>query len=239
MSDNSVIKLKQLLFDKESREIGDLAARLEQIAERAGTDAQFRRSVAATLEGALRDAEAANHRQVSDALAPLVVRTVRTEVDASSEALPAKLYPHIGTMVRDYVRSALRDLMDDINRRLENGLTRNRAMLRLRSWTTGRSMAELALADTSRFEVDELHLIRRGSGQMLAHWTRHGTGESTPQGRGALFSGMLAAMTAFIEEVYEAEKAGLRTIDFGAHTIYLRGSPQHLLAAKSRGEPRR
>ena len=137
MSQDSVIRLKELLFDKESRELNVLTQRLEEVATRAGTDASFRSSVAATLEGALRDAEAANHRQVSDALAPLVVRTVRTEVEANSDALPGKLYPHIGVMVRDYVRSAIRDLMEDINQRLEDGLTKNRLSLRLRSWTTG------------------------------------------------------------------------------------------------------
>ena len=100
-------------------------------------------------------------------------------------------------------------------------------------------MAELALAGTGRFEVDELHLIRRGSGELLAHWTRPTPGsaaEPPANNRDALFSGLLTAMTAFIEEVYEADKAGLRTIDFGAHTIYLRGSPLHLLAARCRGE---
>jgi outer membrane protein OmpA-like peptidoglycan-associated protein len=238
MSQDGVIRLKELLFDKESREIDALAQRLAAVAERAGSDASFRSSVAATLEGALRDAEAANHHQVSDALAPLVVRTVRTEVEASSDALPGKLYPHIGVMVRDYVRSAIRDLMEDINRRLEDGLTKNRLSLRIRSWTTGRPMAELALADTGRFEVEELHLIRRGSGELLAHWSRsnpeHPEGRQ-PDGNDALLSGLLTAMTAFIEEVYEAEKAGLRTIDFGGHTVYLRGSPLHLLAAKCRG----
>ncbi|MFN3746649.1 MAG: OmpA family protein [Hyphomicrobiaceae bacterium] len=239
MPQDGVIRLKELLFDKESRELDALTRRLEEVAERAGSDARFRSSVAATLEGALRDAEAANHRPVSDALAPLVVRTVRTEVEAHSETLPGKLYPHIGVMVRDYVRSAIRDLMEDINRRLEDGLTKNRLSLRLRSWATGRPMAELALADTGRFVVDELHLIRRGSGELLAHWRRSAAQDgagSQADGREALFSGMLTAMTAFIEEVYEAEKAGLRTIDFGAHTIYLRGSPVHLLAAKCRGQ---
>ncbi len=238
MSQNSVIKLKELLFEKESQELSVLAARLEEVAARAGTDADFRRTVAATLDGALRDAEATNHRPVADALAPLVVRTVRTEVEASSETLPAKLYPHIGVMVRDYVRSAIRDLMEDINRRLEQGLTQNRVMLRLRSWTTGRSMAELALADTDRFEVEELHLIRRGSGELLGHWTRPTAAGVAPEpnDRDALVGGLLTAMTAFIEEVYEADKAGLRTIDFGAHTIYLRGSPLHLLAARCHGE---
>ena len=237
MSQNSVVKLKELLFDKESHEITQLATRLEEVSVRAGSDAGFRRAVAATLEGALRDAEAAQHRQVADALAPLVVRTVRTEVETNTETLPGRLYPHIGIMVRDYVRSAIRDLMEDINRRLEDSLTKNRLSLRLRSWVTGRSMAELALAGTGRFQVDELHLIRRGSGELLAHWSRSDAGTAAQaNGRDALFSGLLTAMTAFIEEVYEADKAGLRTIDFGAHTIYLRGSPLHLLAAKCHGE---
>lgn len=239
MSQDGVIRLKELLFDKESRELDALAQRLTTVAERAGSDASFRSTVAATLEGALRDAEAANHHQVSDALAPLIVRTVRTEVEASSDTLPGKLYPHIGVMVRDYVRSAIRDLMEDINRRLEDSLTKNRLSLRLRSWTTGRSMAELALADSGHFEVEELHLIRRGSGELLAHWSRSNSENpagAQPNGKDALLSGLLTAMTAFIEEVYEADKAGLRTIDFGGHTVYLRGSPLHLLAAKCRGE---
>jgi len=239
MSQDGVIRLKELLFDKESRELDALAQRLTEVAERAGSDSHFRKSVAATLEGALRDAEAASHHQVSDALAPLVVRTVRTEVEASSDALPGKLYPHIGVMVRDYVRSAIRDLMEDINRRLEDGLTKNRLSLRIRSLTTGRPMAELALADTGHFEVEELHLIRRGSGELLAHWRRSNPERPEgrqPDGKDALLGGLLTAMTAFIEEVYEAEKAGLRTIDFGGHTVYLRGSPLHLLAAKCRGQ---
>lgn len=239
LSQDGVVKLKELLFDKESRELGQLTTRLEEIAARAGSDARFRQSVAATLEGALRDAEAVQHREVADALAPLVVRTVRTEVETNSETLPGKLYPHIGVMVRDYVRSAVRDLMEDLNRRLEDGLTKNRLMLRLRSWTTGRSMAELALAGTGRFQVDELHLVRRGSGELLAHWSRSASDAGVAPhagGRDALFSGLLTAMTAFIEEVYEADKAGLRTLDFGGHTIYLRGSPLHLLAAKCHGD---
>lgn len=239
MSQQGVVKLKELLFDRERREIDILAQQLEEVARRAGSEAQIRRSVATVLEGAIRDAEATGHRELADALAPLVVRTIRSEIETASEALPAKLYPHIGRMVRDYVTSAIRDLMEDINRRLEGGIHNNRLMLWVRSWTSGRSMAELALADSGRLDVDEIHLIERGSGLLVAHWVR-GNGPaaevSGSSNRGALFSGMLTAMTAFIEEVYEPEKASLRTIDFGEHTLFLRGSPTHLLVAKCRGE---
>lgn len=235
MSQQTVVRLKELLFDKERSEIELLARRLEQVAERAGSDAQFRASVAQVLDGALRDAEESRHREVSDALAPLVVRTVRTEVATQQEQLPAQLYPHIGKMVRDYVTSAIRDLMADINRRLEGGLYNNRFMLKLRSLTSGRSMAELALAEHEALAVEELHLIQRGSGDLLGHWSKDGIASPDGGNRGTLFSGMLTAMTAFIEEVYEADKASLRSIDFGEHTLFLRGSPNHLMAAKCQG----
>jgi outer membrane protein OmpA-like peptidoglycan-associated protein len=146
------------------------------------------------------------------------------------------MYPRMGEMVRRYVSSAIRDMMQEINRRLEAGLTHNRFFLWIRSVTSGRSMAELALAETQQLEVEEIYLVRRGSGVLVHHWQRPGASNEAGGGnRDTLVSGFLAAITALAEEAFEADRESLRTLDLDDHRIYLRGSPDYLLAAKCSG----
>lgn len=265
MTQPTVSRLKELLFDQEAREIDALQGRIDALAatdrqradelarrldeairriealfERAGGDKELRASVARIIDGALRDAETTRHRDLADAMAPVVVRTVRAEIVSpqTQDQIAGSLYKKIGEMVRRYVASAMRDLMEGINRRLESGLTNNRLMLKLRSITTGRSMAELALADTQTLLVDEIYLIKRGSGELVHHWQRTAaTPEDVPAGanRDTLISGFLTAITAFAEEAFVAEKSSLRAIDLDNHRIYMRGAPSLLIAAKCSG----
>ena len=268
MSQQTVSKLKELLFDRESRELDELQKRLDilgraleartaaerleretlaalvsELTERAGTDAQLQRSVARVIDGAIRDAEPVRYDELTQALAPMVRTTFRAEIksDETQADLTRSLYPKMGDMIRRYIASAMRDMMENINRRLEGGLTNNRLILKLRSIATGRSMAELALADTQRFKVEELYLIRRGSGELIKHWSRtpdtdvagHGQGSN----RDTVISAFLTAITSFAEDAFAADRSSLRSLDLDDHRIYLRASPAHLLAAKCSGTP--
>ncbi len=91
--------LKELLFDNEAQELAGLdrrlksveeisagaarerletARRIEQLFERVGTEDRFRSSVAVVLDKALREAELRNHSEMSHAIAPLVIKTIKT-----------------------------------------------------------------------------------------------------------------------------------------------------------------
>ncbi len=239
--DDSVSQLKALLFERETRELDTLNQRLATIAERAGGDDQLRRSVARIIDGALRDAEEAKHRELNQALAPVIQRTFRQEIRSpeTQSELENALYPKLGVMVQRYIASAMRDLMETINRRLESGLTQNRLVLKIRSLATGRSMAELALLDTEKFKVEELYLIRRGSGELIQHWAHDAhvgpPAEGLGDNRDTLVSGFLAAITGFAEDAFADDKATLRAIELDAHRIYLRLSPAYIVAAKTSG----
>ncbi len=237
-SQETVSRLKELLFDREARELDTLNNRLTDMQERAGSDEQFQRSVARVLDAALRDAEATRHKELAEAMAPMVLRSLRAEMRTPDmqDQIAGVMYPRMGEMVARYVSSAIRDMMQEINRRLESGLSHNKFFLWMRSVTSGRSMAELALAESQRLEVEEIYLVRRGSGALVHHWRRAGSGD-VPDGdnRDTLVSGFLAAITALAEEAFEADKESLRTLDLDDHRIYLRGSPDYLLAAKCSG----
>jgi outer membrane protein OmpA-like peptidoglycan-associated protein len=216
----------QSLSESEDRSRSEIAARIDEIAARVGTDARLEERVAAVLDGALRRAEQAKHAAVADAVAPFVVNTVRTEIRNSKDELVEALYPVTGRIVKAYVASAMKDLVDQINRRLEM----NPVMLRVRSLATGRSVAELAIADSQRLVVEELYLIRRGTGELVERWPAGGGN------RDQVMSGVLTAINEFATEAFDAGTNALRQIDLGADRVYLRESVAYLLAAKCSGQ---
>jgi outer membrane protein OmpA-like peptidoglycan-associated protein len=214
------------LSESEGRSRSEIAARIDDIAARVGTDASLEERVAAVLNGALRRAEHDKHADIADAVAPFVVNTVRTEIRNSRDELVEALYPVTGRIVKAYVASAMKDLVDQINRRLEM----NPVMLRLRSLTTGRSVAELAIADSQRLTIEELYLIRRGTGELIERWPADGSGN-----RSQVMSGVLTAINEFATEAFDADGNAMRQIDLGGDRVYLRESVAYLLAAKCSG----
>ena len=259
----SVDRLKELLFDNEAQALGDLAKRIDAIADtdtrardelglrmdrqaqtdavardeinrrieevysRAGNAERMTASVSEVISEALRRAEVSKHSELSQTIAPLVVTTIKTELRNSQDEMVEALYPITGRLVKSYVASAMKDLADQMNRRLEQ----NPLMLRLQSLTTGRSVGELALAGTQDFGVNEIYLIRRGSGELVARWP-----DTPASGREHAMSGVLAAVNEFANEAFSADQSSLRQIDLGGEEVYLRGSPLYLLAARCSGQ---
>lgn len=223
----SVDRLKELLFDTESRELSEMSRRLEVLFERAGTHERFSSSVASVLDSALRKAEVERHAELADAMAPLVVRTVKTEIRNSRDELVEALYPVTGRMVKAYVASAMKDLANDINHRLEA----NPVMLRLRSFSSGKSVAEIAMAESQQLRIEEIYLVRRGSGELVGRWPE----SADTDGRDHVMSGILTAINEFSSEALKDEGSALRQIDLGERQLYLRASQNYLLAAKCSG----
>jgi outer membrane protein OmpA-like peptidoglycan-associated protein len=210
-----------------------VAQQVDTLIGRVGTEDRFRARVAEVLDGAFRDAEIKRHDQLARAVAPLVVKTVRVELRNSQDEMVEALYPITGRLVKAYVASAMKDLMARINRQLAGGS--NPVMLRLRSVITGRSVAELALAETQRLEVVELFLIRRGSGELMQHWL---SGAEEPDKQSNLnihLSGVLTAINDFAGQALKDDGGDLRSFSLDDFQMYLRGSQAYLLAAKCRG----
>lgn len=203
-----------------------LLERIEALNARTGSAEAMTHSVAEVLDRAFTDAERDRHDSLASAVAPVVVRTVKTEIRNSQDELVEALYPMTGQMVKAYVTSAMRDLVNEVNRRLEN----HAFMLRIKSLTTGRPVAELAIAESQRLAVTELLLVDRASGALIARWPK-----SPGSSHDHVFGGVLTAINSFATEALEGEETTLRQIDLGSSQVYLRGSPSYLLAARCSG----
>ena len=230
-------RLKELLLDSEQASLSTLrnrvdalTGRVDTVFDRTGTDERLTSSVAEVLDRALREAEVKRHDQLSSAVAPLVVKTIKAELRNSQDEMVEALYPITGRMVKAYVASALRDLTEQINRRLEQ----NALMLRLKSLATGRSVADLALADTQRLAVEEVFLIKRGVGELIARYPEARPG-AAPSNSDVQFSGLMTAINDFASEAFADDGGAIRSFKFDDFHVYLRASPLHLIAARCRG----
>ena len=218
--------LNKLAID-EAKFRTELKTQLSSVFDRAGTEERFKASVAEVLDRALSQAEVDRHDQLSEAIAPLVVRTIKREINESQDELVEALYPITGRLVQAYVASAIRDLTDRINAQM----TANPTMLRIKSVMTGRPVAELALAQSQILKVEEIYLIRRGSGELLARWPDV---ENSAE-RDHLMSGILTAINEFSLEAFNDDTSSLRQIDLNTSNVYLRASPVYLIAARCSG----
>ncbi len=208
-----------------------LHARLEQrfseLNARTGTPEALRTSVAQVLDDVILEARQTKQDDLSRALAPMLVKTIKAELKNNQAEMVEALYPITGQLVKSYVASAMRDLTNRMNR----GLQSNGFMLRMRSLFSGYSMAELRLAESQRLEIEELYLIRRGSGELLSRFPESLIRSNSD----AHMSGVLAAINDFAATAFEGDGGHLRSFDLDDFTLFLRVSPVYLLAAKGRG----
>lgn len=243
----SMHKLKELLLDDADERLEQVSdgverlgarldriesvtgARLEALFERAGTRDRFRASVADVIDKALTDAEVDRHAELSRAVSPLVIKTIKTELRNSQDEMVEALYPITGRLVQAYVANAMKELTERINRQL----TQNAVSLRLKSLATGRPVSELAMAGTQRFELEEIYLIRRGSGVLLARWPERRDGRDSNIDHH--ISGVLTAITDFADATFPDDGGDIQGFKADGFHFLMRASPSHLLAARCRG----
>ncbi len=224
-------RLRELLLRPETDRLGAVETRVDALDARVGTADRLEAATADILVDAFRRAEIAQHRELASAIAPVVVAAIRSEIKNSRDMMVEALYPITGRLVAAAVANAFRDLVAELNERLDRTLSTHYWKLRLRSLQTGRPMSELALADAQQPTLRRLLLLERGSGRLIAAW--HANDEEDAQSE--LVSGLIAAITEFASSVYGARAGELRTLDLGGARVFLRGAPVYLIAAECAG----
>ena len=229
---DEIERLKTLLFRGESDRLAHAELQIEQLQARVGDLPRLEAATSEIIVKVLHRAEAAQHRELAAALAPVVVASIRNEIINSKDMMVEALYPITGRLVTAGIAVAFKELLAQINARLAELTSAGQWRVRMQSWTSGRPMAEILLAQAHGAAISRVMLLASDSGKMLAYWRANAIGEENPE----LVSGMIAAVSGFASDVLAQEHGELRTLDTGASTIYLRSSAQLILAAEATGE---
>ncbi len=191
--------------------------------------------VADVLPDALRTANAASPRALSQALEQPVSECIENSVQRNPGFFADILYPVMGPAIRRSITQAMKGLVQQINQALEYSLTLKGLRWRLEAARSGVPFAEIVLRRTLRYRVEEAFLIQTGSGLLIQH-----LGEETTPARDAdAVSAMLTAIRDFARDTMDRDDpdSHLETVDVGDHTLWLIHGPKAYLACAIRGVP--
>ncbi|WP_158539586.1 OmpA family protein [Meiothermus sp. QL-1] len=192
---------------------------------------RWEEQVAQVLPGAL-VRRLKQDRALQYALAPLLEETFAQLVRRNPGLLVEILFPVLLPAIRRAVASLFAALTQSLNQTLEQVLSPQGLRWRLEALSTGRSFAEVVLSHTLLYQVEQVLLIHRESGLLLAHVV----GEGVQVQDGVLVSGMLTAISDFVRDSFDPS-AGLNTVNFGERVLVVEQGPRALLAAVVRGTP--
>ncbi|MDE2577578.1 MAG: OmpA family protein [Hyphomicrobiales bacterium] len=225
-------RLRELLLQPEADRLAGLEGKVDALGAYVGAPDRLEAATAGVLVEAFRRAEIDRHQELANAVAPVVVAAIKHEIVNSKDMMIEALYPITGRLVAAAVAAAFRDLVADLNQRLDSTFSARRWKYRLQSIRTGRPVSELALADAQSPDLRRLLLLERGGGRPLALWQKDQT--QSDEERAELTSGLIAALSDFASTVY-GEQSELRALDLGGSRVYLRAAPIYIVAAECSG----
>jgi outer membrane protein OmpA-like peptidoglycan-associated protein len=226
--DTDYQRLRKLLLAPEHAELEDLQHRTSDTRQRIENISQVLPD--AIVHRSKRD----NH--LSTALAPTVVSVVNDAVRRNPKAIADALFPVIGPAIRKAIAEAFRNLTESMTRAMDSNFSLQSLKWRIEAKRSNRTFAEVLLAHSLVYRVEQVFLIHRDTGLLLQHLVA----ESAIVQDADMVSGMLTAIQDFVKDSFDSDsEEGLNTIHVGDLTIILEQGPMAVLAGVVRGTPKR
>ncbi len=170
--------------------------------------------------------------RLAEALQPAVTAALRRAIRQEPREWAEALFPALLPAVRLAVMSALRGMVQTLNDVLEQSLSLRSWRWRLEAWRTGRPFGEIALLRTLVYRVEQVLLVERRAGLLLASVSAGDVAARDEQS----ISAMLTALQDFVADSFQVEAAaGIREVQVGDFTLLVEVGPRAVLAAAVRG----
>jgi OOP family OmpA-OmpF porin len=216
--------IRQLLIAPEKKQLDALQERIED-------PAQHARAVSQVLPQAVA-LSSARDSQLATALAPAVESALEVSVKKDPSILVNAVFPVIGPAIRKSISEVFSKLVQSLNQTLEYGLSLRGLGWRLEALRTGRSFAEVVLAHTLLYRVEQVFLIHRQTGLLLQHIQAPHIQSQDP----GMISSMLTAIQDFAQDSFRAPAGeALNTLEIGELKVWIESGPLATVAAVIRG----
>src|SRR5262249_24860 len=186
------------------------------------------KETAAVLSNAVRSAPGKNLRE---AFEPMFERLFRTSVIKHPREISDAIYPVMGPAIRTYVAAAIREFAESLNQIAEKSVSWRAIRWRIEAQVKGRPFSEILLSRSLLYSVDQVFLIHRKSGILLANVAA----DSAVVKDADMVSSMFAAIQDFVSDSFTEGGQELETIDAGRHKLWIQYGPKALLVGAISG----
>jgi len=172
---------------------------------------------------------------LSLSLQSIISPAISKEIADNRDSMVDTLYPIIGGMISKYVTQSIKEMMENINHKIEDGLSINRYKRKLKSKITGVSETELLLEENSNATLYALFIIEKESGLLIAEAQRkeHAIEDAH------MVASMASAIKDFINDwiATHASQSEVQILSYGNATLYIEGAGSVYLIAFLDSEP--
>jgi OOP family OmpA-OmpF porin len=218
--EHHIAELRQLLlgpeyalfFDSETRTESIAGVLAEAVRLRSSRDNKLRKALQSTVEEALDISVKRNPRMLAEAL-----------------------FPIFGRAIRRAIASELENVVASANQMMEQRLSWRSLRWRWEALRTGRQYAEIVLARSVLYRVEQVLLIHRETGLPLLE-VRAAVDDSARDAE--MVSGMLTAIQDFMRDSFTAASEGqLESVKLSTATLIMAHGPKAILAGLVQGSP--
>lgn len=233
---NDYESLKELLFDDETQEIKKLKSELSALLKETQDPDLIIQRLTPVIGELLKETISNSSDEISKVMAPIMGDAIKEQVKTQKNTIVDALYPVMGNMIAKFVSSALKDMLDEINSKVQDNLSMSAIKRKITARLKGVSESELLLQESQFGSIETIFLIHTASGLLMWEGSQEEEGNSEAE----MVSAMLSAIRGFVndwvaknDEVFE-----LNTIEYGDSKIYLEVAGSCYLAVVVRGEIR-
>ena len=222
-SDDSFARLRSIIVGPEQRELGTLRAHVLDPTVQT-------RDVSRVLPDALQ--LRSRDPQLMRALAPSIEDAITASVEKDPQPLADALFPVIGPAIRKAVAHTFDAMIESLNQAIHRTVSWRAMRWRFVAWRTGRPYAEVVLANTVEYQVEQIFLVHRETGLLLQHVARNAGAERDAD----QVSAMLTAITDFARDSFRVGQSDtLESLRVGDLAVSIAQGPQAIVAAVIRG----
>ena len=223
---NGFEELTALLLKEERSAISELKKHFENFQQR-------KTDVVSVLPAAIHDASKQQGALLIEALRMPVLEAIAISGQREHAQLSDALAPVIGPAILRSITETLRRYTETMEALARNNLTLQGLKWRLEAHRTGIPFSEIVLKHTLLYRVEELFLIHKPSGLLIAHLAYPGLPE---KGDKDAIAGMMSAIHSFSRDSLMTDTAdSLEAIDLGGRLLRLVQGPHAMLACVNRG----
>jgi outer membrane protein OmpA-like peptidoglycan-associated protein len=147
------------------------------------------------------------------------------------------LYPIMGGMISKYVTQAIKEMMEKINEKIEQGLSVERYKRKVKARLTGVSETELLLEESSDATVQSIFVIHKETGLLIAEANLESSEIDDPHMVASMSSAIKDFVNDWISNQEESGSKEIQLLSYGDATLYIESAGSVYMIAFLDSEP--